>query len=143
MAQNSAITGLATKNYKASDVTVMVAGQLLYAYGEDNFFTSEYDNDLVTVKQDGQGNGVASENSRHGGTITINLFETAPGNALLTELAQGKGDFPVDIVTSTTHLTATHCYIQKIPGTNGGVEAANRAWQIKALYLNETSLVNE
>lgn len=143
MAQNSAITGLATKTYKASDTTIMVAGQLLYAYGEDNMFTSEYDNDLVTVKQDAQGNGVASENSRHGGTITINLFETAPGTDLLTRLAQGKGDFPVDIVTSTTHITATHCYIQKIPGTNGGLEAANRAWPIKALFLNETSLVNE
>lgn len=142
MSQNSALTGLATKAYKASDTTVMVDGQQIWAYGEDQMFTAEYDNDLVTVKQDPQGNGVASISSKHGGTITLNLFETSSANKLLTELAT-KGNFPVDIVTSTTHISATHCYIAKIPTSSGGNEASNRAWQIKAIYLEETSLVDE
>lgn len=141
MAQNSALTGLATKTYKASDTTIMVAGSQIYAYGEDQMFTSEYDNDLVTVKQDPQGNGVASKSSKHGGTITLNLSETSPSNSLLTNLAKGDEGFPVDIITSTVHITATHCYIAKIPQSGAGNEAANRAWQIKAIYLDETSLV--
>lgn len=143
MAQNSALTGLATKTYKASDTTIMVAGKQIYAFGEDQMFTSEYDNDLVTIKQDPQGNGVASKSSKHGGTITINLFETSPGTSLLTDLAKDEGDegFPVDIITSTVHITATHCHIAKIPQSGAGNEAANRAWQIKAIYLDETSLV--
>lgn len=143
MSQNSALTGLETMTYKSSDTTVMVDGQQIWGHGEDQMFTAEYDNDLVTVKQDPQGNGVASISSKHGGTITINLLETAPGTALLTKLAQDKRDFPVDIVTSTTHISATHCYIAKIPTSTGGNEASNRAWQVKAIYMEETSLVDE
>lgn len=142
MSQNSALTGLATKTYQAADTTVMVDGQQVYAFGEDSMFTSAYDNDLVTVKEDPQGNGVASKSSKHGGTITLNLFETSPANKLLTDLA-ATGNFPVDIITSTVHISATHCYIAKIPDSTGGNEASNRAWQIKAIYLEETSLVDE
>jgi hypothetical protein len=142
MSQNSAITGLATKNYRAGDSTVMVNNKLIYSYGEDNMFTVSYDNDLVTVKEDPQGNGVASISSNHGGTITLNVTETSPSNAILTDLVQ-TGNFPVDIVTSTVHISAQHCYIQKIPDTTGGKEASNRAWQIKAIYMDETSLVGE
>lgn len=142
MSQNSAITGLATKTYQAADTTVMVDGQQVYAFGEDSMFTSTYDNDLVTVKEDPQGNGVASKSSKHGGTITLNLFETSPANKLLTDLA-ATGNFPVDIITSTVHISATHCYIAKIPDSTGGNEASNRAWQIKAIYLEETSLVDD
>ena len=142
MSQNSALTGLATKSYRASDVTVMVNGQQIYAFGEDSMFTSAYDNDLVTIKQDPQGNGVASISSKHGGTITLNLLETSPANKLLTDLA-ATGNFPVDIITSTVHISAAHCYIAKIPDSTGGNEVTNRAWQIKAIYLDETSLVDE
>lgn len=142
MSQNSALTGLATKTYQAADTTVMVDGQQVYAFGEDSMFTSAYDNDLVTVKEDPQGNGVASKSSKHGGTITLNLFETSPANKLLTDLA-ATGNFPVDIITSTVHISATHCYIAKIPDSTGGNEASNRAWQIKAIYLEETSLVDD
>lgn len=142
MSQNSALTGLATKTYQAADTTVMVDGQQVYAFGEDSMFTSAYDNDLVTVKEDPQGNGVASKSSKHGGTITLNLFETSPANKLLTDLA-ATGNFPVDIITSTVHISATHCYIAKIPDSTGGNEATNRAWQIKAICLEETSLVDE
>lgn len=142
MSQNSALTGLATKTYQAADTTVMVDGQQVYAFGEDSMFTSAYDNDLVTVKEDPQGNGVASKSSKHGGTITLNLFETSPANKLLTDLA-ATGNFPVDIITSTVHISATHCYIAKIPDSTGGNEASNRAWQIKAIFLEETSLVDE
>lgn len=143
MSQNSALTGLATKNYQAADTTVMVDGQQVYAFGEDSMFTSAYDNDLVTVKQDPQGNGVASISSKHGGTITLNVVETSPATKLLTELAANKHSFPVDIITSTVHISATHCYIAKIPDSTGGNEASNRAWQIKAIHLEETSLVDE
>lgn len=142
MSQNSALTGLTTKTYQAADTTVMVDGQQVYAFGEDSMFTSTYDNDLVTVKEDPQGNGVASKSSKHGGTITLNLFETSPANKLLTDLA-ATGNFSVDIITSTIHISATHCYIAKIPDSTGGNEASNRAWQIKAIYLEETSLVDE
>lgn len=142
MAQNSAQTGLATKTYKAADTTIMIDGEQIFAFGEDTMFTVSYDNDRVTVKQDPQGNGVASINAKHGGTITINLFETSPATKLLVNLSES-GNFPVDIITSTSHISATHCWIAKNPDITGGAEASNRAWQIKALYLEETPLVDQ
>lgn len=141
MAQNSAQTGLATKSYSAADTTIMINGEQVRVFGEDTMFTVSYDNDKVTVKQDPQGNGVASITAKHGGTITINLLETSPSTKLFVNLSEN-GDFPVDIITSTSHISATHCWIAKNPDITGGAEASNRAWQIKALYLEETPLVD-
>ena len=141
MSQNSALTGLSTKTYNAADTVVMVDRHQIYAYGEDTMYTADYDNDTVTVKQDPQGNGVASKNAKHGGTITLNIFETAPVAKLLHDLAE-TGNFPVDIVTSSIHISATHCWIPKKPTSTGAAEASNQAWQIKALYMEETPLVD-
>ena len=141
MSQNSTLTGLATKTYNAADTTIMIDGHQLYAFGEDTMYTAEYDNDTVTIKQDPQGNGVASKNAKHGGTITLNMFETAPAVKLLHDLAD-KGNFPLDIVTSSIHISATHCEIPRKPTSTGAAEASNQAWQIKALYMEETPLVD-
>ena len=142
MSQNSALTGLATKTYNAADTVVMVDGHQIYAFGGDTMYTADYDNDTVSVKQDPQGNGVASKNAKHGGTITLNIFETPPVVKLLHDLAE-TGNFPVDIVTSSIHISATHCWIPKKPTSTGAAEASNQAWQIKALYMDETPLVDE
>lgn len=142
MSQNSVLTGLATKTYNAADTVVMVDDHQLYAYGEDTMYTADYDNDTITVKQDAQGNGFASKNAKHGGTITLNMVETSPAAKLLHELAE-TGNFPVDIVTSSIHISAMHCWIAKKPTSTGGAEASNQAWQIKALYMDETPLVDE
>ena len=142
MSQNSALTGLATKTYYAADTVVMVDGHQIYNYGEDTMYTADYDNDTVVVKQDPQGNGAASKSAKHGGTITLNILETAPAAKLLHEKAE-TGNFPVDIVTSSIHISATHCWIPKKPTSTGAAEASNQAWQIKALYMDETPLVDE
>lgn len=142
MSQISALTGLAAKTYYAADTVIMVDGHQIYNYGEDTMYTADYDNDTVTVKQDPQGNGAASKSAKHGGTITLNIFETAPAVKLLHELAE-TGNFPVDIVTSSIHISATHCWIPKKPTSTGAAEASNQAWQIKALYMDQTPLVDE
>lgn len=142
MSQNSALTGLATKTYNAADTVIMVDNHQLYAFGEDTMYTADYDNDTVTIKEDVQGNGFASKNAKHGGTITLNVVETSPATKLLHELAE-TGNFPVDIVTSSVHISATHCWITKKPTSTGGAEASNQAWQIKAIYMEETPLVDE
>lgn len=135
MAQNSAITGLAADMYDANATTIMVDGQQINVFGEDSMFTFAFDNDRVTVKQDPQGSAVASKNNKTGATITLNVSELSPAFAFLVELSnrQAFPGFPVDIITSTAQISASHCYITKIPDMSGGNEAGNMAWQIKAL----------
>lgn len=137
---NQPQTGLMA-TYDANDTTVMANGRQIFGYGEDTMFTASYDNETVTVKQDPQGTGVASKNNKTGGTITLNIDETSPSNTWLEELANA-GNFPVDIITSTIHITATHCYISKRPDTTGAATSSNKAWQIKALNMSEVSLVD-
>lgn len=136
---NQPQTGLMA-TYDANDTTFMANGQQIFGYGEDTMFTAAYDNDSITVKQDPQGTGVASRNNKTGGTITVNLDETSPANKTMEELAD-VGNFPVDIVTSTMHISAAHCYVAKKPDITGAATSSNRAWQIKALNMTETSLL--
>lgn len=138
MAYNSAESGLMA-TYDANDTTIVVNGKQLYGFGEDTMFTSSYDNDTVSVSQDPQGTSVASKNNKTGGTITINLSEASPCNKQLHELAT-KGNFPVDIITSTIHITAPHCYITKKPDASGAGQVGNQAWQIKALNMTSSPL---
>lgn len=137
---NSPQTGLMYV-YDSNDTTIMANGQQVYGFGEDQMFSTSYDNDNVTISQDPQGTAIASKNNKTGGTITVNISEASPANQQFTQLANTETEFPMDIITSTTHWSASHCFIVKIPDGGGGATAANRAWQIKALNLSETSLV--
>lgn len=137
---NSSETGLMAR-YTANDTTLMIDGELIFGYAVDTMITVAYDNDNVTVTQDPQGTGVASINNKTGATITVNLNETSPSNAKLTELANTRGEFPLDLRTSTIHQTAAHCYISKMPDNTAAQNAGDRAWQIHALNLDTESLV--
>lgn len=136
---NSDRTGL-VGIYDASDTTVMVNGQEMYSFQDGDMFTATYDQPRWATVQDVQGTGTASKNNKTGGTITINLLETSPCNAILDQLTE-TGNFPVDIVSSTYHLSAVHCYVEKKPDLQGSGTASNRAWVIKALNMDETPLV--
>lgn len=138
MAYNSAESGLMA-TYDANDTTIVVDGKQLFGFGEDTMFSATYDNDAVTVTQDPQGTGVASKNNKTGGTITLNVSEASPCTKQLHDLAT-KGNFPVDIITSTLHITATHCYISKKPDASGAATVSNQAWSIKALNMTSESL---
>lgn len=137
---NSSETGLMAK-YSANDTTLMIDGELIFGYAAETMITVSYDNDNVTVTQDPQGTAVASINNKTGATITVNLNETSPSNAKLTELANTRGEFPLDLRTSTIHQTAAHCYISKMPDNTAAQNAGDRAWQIHALNLDTESLV--
>lgn len=49
MAQDS-LTGLATKNYKASKATIMIDGKKLFSFCDDNVFTPENGNAGRTLR---------------------------------------------------------------------------------------------
>lgn len=136
---NSDSTGL-MGIYDASDTTIMVNGQEMFGFQDGDMFTATYDQDLWTTVEDAQGTGTASKNNKTGGTITINLLETSPCNAIMEQITE-TGNFPVDIVSSTYHLSAVHCYVQKKPDLQGSGTASNRAWVIKAIDMDETPLV--
>ena len=91
---NSAEPGLMAK-YNANDITLMVDGELMYGFAPDTMISVAYDHDNVTVSQDPQGTAVASINNKTGATLTVNLNETSPSNAKLTELANTRAEFPL------------------------------------------------
>lgn len=136
---NSDRTGL-MGIYDANDTTVMVNGQEMYGFQDGDMFTATYDQPRWATVQDVQGTGTASKNNKTGGTITINLLETSPCNAILDQITE-TGNFPVDIVSSTYHLSAVHCYVEKKPDLQGTGTASNRPWVIKAISMDETPLV--
>lgn len=136
---NSDRTGL-MGIYDASDTTIMVDGHEMYGFQDGDMFTATYDQVRWTTVEDVQGTGTASKNNKTGGTITINLLETSPCNAIMEQVTE-TGNFPVDIVSSTYHLSAVHCYVEKKPDLQGSGTASNRAWVIKAINMDETPLV--
>ena len=136
---NDSRTGL-MGTYDANDTTIMVDGHEMFGFNGDTMFTASYDQDRGEADQDPQGTGHFSKNNKTGGTITINLDETSPCNSILENLAN-TGNFPVDIVTSTYHLSAIHCYVKKNPELQGGAKSSNRAWTISALNMDETTLL--
>ncbi|MCO6514946.1 MAG: hypothetical protein J6586_00195 [Snodgrassella sp.] len=143
MSQNSVLEELAAGMlYDSNETTIMVDGHQIRFFGEDSMFTFAFDNDRVTVKQDPQGSAVASKNNKTGATITLNVSELSPSFQFLLGLAnrQAFPGFPVDIITSTIQISASHCYITKIPDISGGNEAGNIAWQIKALNADVKSV---
>lgn len=140
MANNSSETGLMA-TYDANDTTVVCNGEQLDGWGQDTMFSATYDNDSVTVSIDPQGTAVASKQHKNNGTITLNVSEASPCNKQLDQLADN-GNFPIDIVTSTTHITGQHCYIARKPEMSGAAAAGNRAWQIKALNMDSESIVD-
>ena len=137
---NSDRTGL-MGIYDANDTTIMVDGHEMFGFQDGDMFTATYDQDRWATAQDAQGTGTASKNNKTGGIITINLIETSPCNAIMEKVTE-TGNFPVDIVSSTYHLSAVHCYVQKKPDLQGGATASNRGWQIKALNMDETPLLD-
>lgn len=137
---NSDRTGL-MGIYDANDTTIMVDGHEMFGFQDGDMFTATYGEDRWATVQDAQGTGTASKNNKTGGTITINLIETSPCNAIMEKVTE-TGNFPVDIVSSTYHLSAVHCYVQKKPDLQGGATASNRGWQIKAINMDETPLLD-
>ena len=133
---NSAETGLMAK-YNANDTTLMVDGELMFGYATDTMITVAYDNDNVTVSQDPQGTAVASVNNKTGATITVNLNETSPSNAKLTELANTRGEFPLDLRQQFTRprLTVTFQRCQTTPPHKTQVTVHGRSTHL-TLILN-------
>ena len=82
---NSDRTGL-MGIYDANDTTIMVDGHEMFGFQDGDMFTATYDQDRWATAQDAQGTGTASKNNKTGGTITINLIETSPCNAIMEKL---------------------------------------------------------
>lgn len=141
MANSDNTQGGFTGVYDSSNTTITIDGKPIFGFkaGSD-LFQFARDSDNVTVETDSNGDSVASKNNKKSGTVTINLNQTSPANALLVDLCERKADFPIDITSDTEHIYGPHCYIAREPETSGAESASVRAWQIhilKATYETE------
>lgn len=140
---NSSQTGLMA-TYNAAESTLVINGNLMYGFmSGDNMFQITWDNDNMTVSTDSMGTSVASINNKDSATMTINLNQMSPCNAILLDLANRHVEFPVDARTSSEHWSTAYAYISKIPDLANGDNAQVRAWTIHMLNAKcESTLQN-
>lgn len=139
---NSAKTGY-MNSYNAAHLVVMVDGEQVYGFGQDDMISVSYAQDSQGYSQDPQGTSARYINNKTGATITLNLMPTSPVNKFLTNLHNERKEFAIDIRDDNVHYQSNWCFITKSPDYSAGNQIGNRAWQITALDLDEDSVVGE
>lgn len=134
MNANSAQTGYMS-NYDASDTTVVADTTPMFGFQSGTFVSWEWANDMSSTDVDSQGTGVSSTNNKKNGSVTINLSQESPCNVKMTELANTRVRFPIDVRSANEHIWGEHCTITRIPAGENGDTATVRAWAISAPEL--------
>lgn len=138
----SRIRTASMREYDANECTIMINGKLMYGFSENSMFTVTDDNDSSSLKIDPQGSATKSRNNKTSGTFTLPLDETSPCNAEMIKLFNEDATFPVDIITSTSHISAAYAFITKRAELQGAATASDRSWNIKMLNYEEDSTMN-
>lgn len=128
--------------YDARESTLMINGHLIQGFSENSMFTIQDDQDSATLKIDPQGTPTKSRNNSTSGTMTVPLDETSPSNALLLKYFNEDTVFPVDLITSTAHVSTTYAFITKRANLEGQKVASDRSWNIKLINYEETATID-
>lgn len=139
MGNHSRIRTASMHEYDANDSTLMIDGHLMYGFSENSMFTVADDADSSTLKIDPQGTATKSKNYKTSGTLTVPLDETSPCNAFLLDKFNKDATFPVDLITSTDHVSASFAFVTRRAELQGQATSSDRSWTIKMLNYEETS----
>ncbi|MCT3602259.1 hypothetical protein EFS28_09870 [Lactobacillus acidophilus] len=139
MGLHSRIRTASMREYDANESTLMINGKLIYGFSENSMFTVTDDQDSSTLKIDPQGTATKSRNNKTSGTLTVPLDETSPCNAVMLDLFNQDATFPVDLITSTDHISASYAFITKRAELQGQASSGDRSWNIKMLNYDDVS----
>jgi len=105
---------VATTNYDAKSVTVVVDGVYITGFAEGSFVECEKAEDTFQTSVGAQGDVGISEVNNPLGSITITLQQTSPSVSYLNRLASSKRMVPIWVINGNTPR-------EKIGGTQARV----------------------
>ncbi len=121
------------RNYDPRDVSVIVNGNIITGFADGTFVSVEKDEDNFETYVGAQGEVGRSRNANPVGTITVNLQNVSPSNAVLNRLAKGRDTFSAKVVdrnTGNTTAGGSKCWIQKPADREWGDEVSEVEWNI-------------
>jgi hypothetical protein len=125
--------------YNPKNVIATVGGKVITGFAQDTFVTAERDEDAISTAVDITGKVTYIENNNEQGTIKLTLQQNSPSNKILTDYANQKKAFAINI-TDTSFSKEVGCggseaRVIKIPELSRGNDLANREWIIKVSKL--------
>lgn len=126
----------ALKQYSADEVAGVFAGIPLEAESDDEFITIVKTDPSFTYKKGMNGFGTRNRDSSKHYTVTVNLPQTSPTNALLTTIhlldleVNGSGVAPLGIedTNGITTFVGAESWIIKMPDWKAAAESDTVAW---------------
>ena len=123
--------------YNANSTVLTINNIRMYGFAPGSTMAQmSWDNDRVVVEVDAQGTPVPSQSNKDSATLTINLSQQSPSNAVLMSLSRSNASFSVDFRNGTEHWWGTQAYISKPADMSDGDNAGTRAWTVKVLHAN-------
>jgi hypothetical protein len=122
------------KTYDPRDINVIVNGQFLTGFAEGNFVTAEKDEENYSTHVGAKGEVSRARNADPMGTITINLKNTSPSNAVLNKLAKSRDTFELYVVDANENAKkagGSICWAEKPADLSWGDEIETIEWNIK------------
>ncbi|MEJ8306663.1 phage structural protein [Saccharibacillus sacchari] len=124
--------------YDPQDVSVIVDGTYLTAFGED-MITVEKNENNWDVKVGAQGDTLRTRVRNPLGTATLTLLAGSPQVPMMDKLANTGDTFPLTVIYDGDNketITAEEAFVVKPPERNYGNELADREYEIQLLDMN-------
>jgi len=132
---------VATTNYDAKSVTVVVDGVYITGFAEGSFVECEKAEDTFQTSVGAQGDVAVSEVNNPLGRITINLQQTSPSVSYLNKLAASKKTVSVWVINSNTpreKIGGTQARVLRPAQTTFSNSIESRAFQLQVFdYTQE------
>lgn len=134
------MAGFAT--YDSSEVQVIVGGNPITGFADGTFVEIEFDEQQFNKVTGADSFTSRSKTNNYGGSITITLLATAPGNDVLNDIfhrdrRNNNGVVPILIkdASGRTRWSAQHSWIQQMPTQSFSKETEERAWILDCAEL--------
>ena len=127
---------MTVKKYDARDVHLIVDGRVVTGFGANDMFSVSYNEDRLKVTVDAQGNTEAAINNSRLGKVTVNLSGNSVDHKRFNELGNSMKDFKLSCDTGYEIISASECYITKLPTANYGKNTPGRSYVITCCDLS-------
>lgn len=129
-------------NFDSKLHDIIIDGIPVSDYGDDIKIKIAYDEDFRSLTTGVDGATTINEHHNRNAKITVNILQSSPLNAVLTELARNKRTFTIAHVDRNFNgdvgAFSTKAYFIKTPDLEIGKEAKSREWVIQAIRLKST-----
>lgn len=119
---------MATLSYDPKKFVTTWNAILFQGEMDGEFFTVEYEEDLVMLHVGAKGTTTYIENNNLKATVTYTLAQSSPTNDLLSAALKKKGPFLAKDLNGTTLISGADVRITKPPALTRGKELTGLQW---------------